>query len=194
MIKKILKKKRIQIQVKRNFVLNNKNHNSRILYETKIMKINYAGEVSAQYLYYGQAYLIGEQYIKMFLMNSSKEEKKHLFWCIKYLNRNNVKRNNWYTVWKNGSFLIGSFPSLFSYKQNLGFLIETEVQVAEHIKSQLTSLSRSNYEYSFILNKMLHDEIKHANNALFIKSHKFPLIIKRLMSVLSFLMINISTL
>ena len=118
-------------------------------YNTSILQINHAGEISAQYLYYGQSFLIKENFTKYFLLKSGKEEKRHLFWCIKFLDNNKSKRSSLYYIWKYGSFSIGILPSFFNYKYNLGFLIETEIQVLQHLNDQIQVLSKSEYGLFF---------------------------------------------
>ena len=154
------------------------------------MKINHAGEISAQYLYYGQSFLIKENYSKYFLLKSGQEEKKHLFWCLYYLNLYRKKQSKLRLLWKNGSFLIGTVPSFFNFKYNLGFLVETEYQVSKHLSSQIESLSKSDYSLYFILNKMLDDEVKHANNAIILESFVLPELSKNVMKFVSFFMVN----
>ena len=75
-------------------------YNKRRKYGIDMMKINHAGEISAQYLYYGQSYLIKEKYIKLFLLHSGKEEKKHLFWCLHYLSKMKSHKSKLYFIWK----------------------------------------------------------------------------------------------
>ena len=164
--------------------------NSRYKYNNIIMKVNHAGEISAQYLYYGQSYFNKEAYIKYFLLKSAKEEKKHLFWCINYLDKTNSSTSSLFPIWKNGSFFIGLLPNFFYYKYNLGFLVETELKVAEHLRDQITSLSKLEYNTFFILKKMLEDEVKHANNAILLHSRDIQFVYKKLMNISSFIMVN----
>ena len=164
--------------------------NTRLTYIKDIIKINHAGEISAQFLYYGQSFFIKQKFIKFFLLKSGKEEKKHLFWCLFYLNKYDSKKSSLYHVWKYGSFFIGNFPSIFNYKYNLGFLVETEFQVLQHLKHQIQGLSKSDYSLFFILKKMLRDEVKHANNAILLKHEEIPYFTKYMMLIFSFFMVN----
>ena len=191
-------KKKINIRINKiNFLINTitkeiSKYNERKTRNISVLKINHAGEISAQYLYYGQSLLIYEKFTKYFLLKSGKEEKKHLFWCIKYLEIYQSKKSFLYNIWKYGSFSIGLIPSFFNYKYNLGFLIETELQVLDHLNQQISSLSYSEYSLFFILNKMSKDEVKHANNAILLRSKDIPYFLKNVMGMTSFLMLNSS--
>ena len=190
-IKKIIKKK-IKIinlymqNIKKNMEIDKDRYDNNV----SIMRINEAGEISAQYLYYGQSFLVKEAFIKYFLLKSGKEEKKHLFWCIRYLSRYKAKDSLIKLLWEKGSFFIGNMPSIFNYKYSLGFLVETELQVSRHLEEQISFISKSDYIIMFIIKKMLIDEVKHANNAVLLRSNEIPASIKKVMGLVSFFMVN----
>ena len=53
----------------------------------RLMRVNHAGEVSAQALYQGQALVAKSAQTRDVLLNAAKEERDHLAWCETRLNR-----------------------------------------------------------------------------------------------------------
>ena len=51
----------------------------------QMMRVNLAGEVAAQALYRGQAFVCKDQKIKEHLIEAGEEETDHLVWCKKRL-------------------------------------------------------------------------------------------------------------
>ena len=51
----------------------------------QMMRINHAGEVAAQALYRGQAFVCKDPKIKKHLIQAGEEETDHLIWCKKRL-------------------------------------------------------------------------------------------------------------
>ena len=72
--------------------------------------------------------------------------------------------------------MLGLGASLSGNKKSLGFLAETERQVANHLDSNLKILPKNDESSRMIVQTMLHDETKHAlwaeNSDNFVKLSK----------------------
>ena len=66
-------------------------------------------------------------------------------------------------VWYFGSFAIGAVAGLSGDKWNLGFVMETERQVVEHLDKHLELLPEQDRKSRTILQQMRRDEQQHAS-------------------------------
>ena len=74
----------------------------------QMMRINHAGEVAAQALYRGQAFVCKDPKIKEHLIHAGEEETDHLVWCKKRLDELDGKSSILNPLWYAGSFAIGA--------------------------------------------------------------------------------------
>ena len=74
----------------------------------QMMRINHAGEVAAQALYRGQAFVCKDRKIKEHLIQAGEEETDHLIWCKKRLDELGGQSSILNPLWYGGSFVIGS--------------------------------------------------------------------------------------
>ena len=74
----------------------------------QMMRINHAGEVAAQALYRGQAFVCKDPKIKEHLIHAGDEETDHLVWCKKRLDELGGKSSLLNPLWYAGSFAIGA--------------------------------------------------------------------------------------
>ena len=88
----------------------------------QMMRINHAGEVAAQALYRGQAFVCKDPKIKEHLIQAGEEETDHLIWCKKRLDELGGKSSLLNPLWYGGSFAIGSIFGLLGEKTSLGFV------------------------------------------------------------------------
>jgi hypothetical protein len=100
------------------------------------------------------------------------------------------KRNIFFNVPLIERLPLYNVRTFFNYRYNLGFLVETELQVYKHLNHQILSLSKVDYAMMFILKKMLQDEVKHSNNAIILRSKDLPVFVKNIMDINSFFMLN----
>ncbi|MFC1747900.1 2-polyprenyl-3-methyl-6-methoxy-1,4-benzoquinone monooxygenase [Pseudomonadota bacterium] len=131
-----------------------------------LMRVNHAGEVSAQGLYSGQALTARLPDVREKMERAAMEENDHLDWCekrVKELDENVSVLN---PVWYFGSLAIGAAAGVAGDKWSLGFVAETEHQVIRHLDEHLESLPKHDTKSRVIVEQMKEDEAHHATIAL----------------------------
>ena len=131
----------------------------------QMMRINHAGEVAAQALYRGQAFVCKDPKIKEHLIHAGEEETDHLVWCKKRLDELGGNSSILNPLWYAGSFAIGAIFGSMGEKTSLGFVEETEKQVVIHLQKHLHKISEKDKETIVILKTMQADEDLHAGQA-----------------------------
>ena len=131
----------------------------------QMMRINHAGEVAAQALYRGQAFVCQDPKIREHLIHAGEEETDHLVWCKKRLDELDGKPSVLNPIWYAGSFAIGAIFGSLGEKTSLGFVEETEKQVVKHLQRHLDKISENDKETIEILKTMQEDEDLHAGQA-----------------------------
>jgi len=131
----------------------------------QLMRVNHAGEVAAQALYYGQALAASDPEVVSFLMNAAAEEGDHLHWCATRLSELDTHPSRLTPLWFLGSAAIGVLAGLRSDAVSLGFIDETERQVEGHINHHLERLPTADTASREILEQMKSDEATHARHA-----------------------------
>ena len=131
----------------------------------KFMRINHAGEVAAQALYRGQAFVCKDPEVKKHLIHAGDEETDHLVWCKKRLDELGGNSSALNPLWYAGSFAIGAIFGSMGEKTSLGFVEETEKQVVVHLQKHLDKVSHKDKETIAILKTMQADEDLHAGQA-----------------------------
>lgn len=130
-----------------------------------LMRVNHAGEVAAQALYRGQASVARDPKIKQQLLAAAEEEQAHLQWCQQRLAELGDGPSKLDPLWYAGSYAIGSLAGLAGDKWSLGFIVETEKQVAEHLGSHLEKLPEEDSRSRAIVAEMKQDEERHGREA-----------------------------
>lgn len=102
-----------------------------------LMRVNHAGEVCAQALYQGQALTAQLTHIKKQMSDAAAEETDHLAWCEERLAELGSKPSILNPLWYGGSIILGALAGLAGDKVSLGFVAETERQVAHHLHRHL---------------------------------------------------------
>ena len=146
-----------------------------------LMRINHAGEVSAQGLYRGQALTARLEGTREKMDEAAKEELDHLAWCNKRLEELNEKPSIFNPVWYGLSFTMGAIAGLAGDKWSLGFVHETEEQVVRHLETHLDKIPESDKKTAAILEQMAIDEAHHSEEALESGAAELPENIKKLM-------------
>ncbi len=126
-----------------------------------LMRINHAGEVCAQALYYGQAAVARDAQIRAHLIHAAREEGDHLAWCEARLHELGSHPSVLNPLWYAGAFTIGASAGLIGDRLSLGFVVETERQVESHLGEHLTRLPAGDERTRAILQQMQSDEIAH---------------------------------
>ncbi|MEO8384108.1 MAG: 2-polyprenyl-3-methyl-6-methoxy-1,4-benzoquinone monooxygenase [Betaproteobacteria bacterium] len=132
----------------------------------RLMRVNHCGEVCAQALYHGQAFVAKDATIHALLMEAAAEEHDHLAWCDSRLAELGGHTSLLNPVFYAASFGLGVFSGMLGDKWSLGFLVETERQVEAHLQDHLGRVSETDAETRAILEAMREDEIRHGQSGL----------------------------
>jgi len=132
----------------------------------RLMRINHTGEVCAQGLYQGQALTARLGETRQRLARSAQEENDHLAWCERRIRELGDRGSLLNPLWYAGSFAIGAAAGLAGDKWSLGFVVETERQVEDHLAEHLAEVPPQDLKTRAILEQMKADEIHHADLAL----------------------------
>ena len=131
----------------------------------RLMRVNHAGEIAAQALYQGQAFMARDPEVRSAMAHSSEEEIDHLAWCEQRLKELDAPVSRLDPLWYLGSFAIGALAGLAGDKLSLGFITETEHQVVEHLEGHLKRLPEKDARSRAILEQMKTDEAHHGEIA-----------------------------
>ena len=123
--------------------------------------------------------------IKEELEKAAEEEIDHLVWCDKRIQELGGKTSKLNPIFYSGSFLLGAFTSIVDERYNLGFLAETEKQVANHLSNHLKQIDKSDKKTIKIIEAMRDDEEEHANSALKMGAKNLPRPMKKIMGYAS---------
>jgi ubiquinone biosynthesis monooxygenase Coq7 len=150
-----------------------------------LMRVNHVGEVCAQALYQSQKLVARNPQIQEMLNHSAQEEMDHLAWCETRLQELGSHTSYLNPVWYAGSFAIGLAAGLAGDKWSLGFVVETEKQVENHLESHLEKLPLEDHRSRAIVEQMRIDEIEHGRAALDAGGVALPDPIQKLMKIVS---------
>jgi len=151
----------------------------------RLMRINHAGEVSAQGLYQGQALTAKLPEIREQMERSAQEENDHLDWCENRCKELGTHVSLLSPFWYLGSLTIGAIAGKAGDKWSLGFVSETEHQVVSHLESHLAQLSPEDHKSRAILEQMKEDELHHAVIAENAGGANLPAAVKLAMNITS---------
>jgi 3-demethoxyubiquinol 3-hydroxylase len=130
-----------------------------------LMRVNHTGEVCAQALYSAQALVTRDPDIGARFALAAREEEDHLAWTQQRLDELSSRPSLFNPLWYAGSFAIGALAGLAGDRVNLGFVVETERQVEEHLTSHLDRLPPQDEKSRAIVGTMRDDEARHADMA-----------------------------
>jgi len=157
-----------------------------------LMRVNHAGEVSAQALYHSQGLVSRDARVREKMEQAAIEEGDHLAWCAKRLTELGSHTSYFNPLWYTGSFVIGLTAGLVGDKWSLGFLAETENQVVKHLQQHLNLLPVQDEKSHAILQQMQQDEAHHRDDALQAGAVALPLFVKQLMRFTSKIMVKVA--
>jgi ubiquinone biosynthesis monooxygenase Coq7 len=126
-----------------------------------LMRVNHTGEVCAQALYAAQALVARDPDVKARFATAAREEEDHLAWTQSRLDELGDRPSLFNPLWYAGSFAIGVAAGLAGDWVNLGFVVETERQVEEHLTGHLDSLPPADAKSRAIVDTMRDDEARH---------------------------------
>jgi 3-demethoxyubiquinol 3-hydroxylase len=148
-----------------------------------LMRINHSGEVAAQALYQGQAFVSRTDATRASLMEAAREETDHLAWCAERIRQLGGRTSVLNPLWYAGSFSIGALAGLAGDRISLGFVAETERQVVEHLDGHLQRLPAEDVRTRAIIQQMSADEERHGHAATAAGGAELPRPVRALMKL-----------
>ncbi|RZI83468.1 MAG: 2-polyprenyl-3-methyl-6-methoxy-1,4-benzoquinone monooxygenase [Rubrivivax sp.] len=146
-----------------------------------LMRVNHVGEVCAQALYAAQALGTRDEALKAQLDNAAREENDHLAWTEQRLRELGGRTSLLNPLWYAGAFGLGLLAARAGDRRSLGFVVETERQVGQHLDGHLSTLPAGDHASRAIVAQMRDDEAQHAEAALQAGALELPLPVRGLM-------------
>jgi ubiquinone biosynthesis monooxygenase Coq7 len=128
--------------------------------------VNHVGEVCAQALYTAQALAAPNAQLRSHFEQAAGEETDHLAWTADRLKELGARPSFLNPLWYAGAFGLGLLAGRFGERVSLGFVVETERQVEQHLQSHLQRLPAHDHASRAIVVQMKEDEAAHAAQAL----------------------------
>jgi 3-demethoxyubiquinol 3-hydroxylase len=130
-----------------------------------LMRVNHVGEVCAQALYQAQALTARTDALRQQMDRASREEGDHLAWTQQRLAELGDRASLLNPLWYAGAFGIGLLAGRLGDAVSLGFVVETERQVEQHLAGHLDRLPQADKRSRAIVQAMKDDEARHADEA-----------------------------
>jgi ubiquinone biosynthesis monooxygenase Coq7 len=146
-----------------------------------LMRVNHVGEVCAQALYAAQALSTRDPELRKHYAAASDEESDHLAWTRQRLDELGARPSLLNPLWYAGAFGLGLLAGRLGDKVSLGFVVETERQVEQHLAGHLEKLPQGDHESRAIVAQMKDDEARHALEAMDAGALELPGPVKALM-------------
>ncbi len=146
-----------------------------------LMRVNHVGEVCAQALYQAQALTARSEPLRRQMEQAAREETDHLAWTEQRLRELGDRVSLLNPLWYAGAFGIGLVAGRIGDAVSLGFVVETERQVEQHLAGHLERLPESDHRSRAIVAQMKDDERRHAQDAQAAGAQPLPLPVRGLM-------------
>jgi len=130
-----------------------------------LMRVNHVGEVCAQALYQAQALTARDPELRERMAQAAREEIDHLAWTQERLAQLGDRPSWLNPLWYAGAFGIGLLAGRAGDAVSLGFVVETERQVEEHLAGHMDRLPAGDAASRAIVDQMKADEARHADQA-----------------------------
>jgi 3-demethoxyubiquinol 3-hydroxylase len=157
-----------------------------------LMRVNHVGEVCAQALYQAQALTARTPELRRQMQQAAREEIDHLAWCQQRLDELGDRPSLLNPLWYAGAFGIGLLAGRLGDATSLGFVIETERQVEQHLAGHLDRLPPDDARSRAIVDAMKADEARHAADAQGAGGVELPLPVRGLMRVAATVMTTVA--
>jgi ubiquinone biosynthesis monooxygenase Coq7 len=130
-----------------------------------LMRVNHVGEVCAQALYTAQALSTRDPALRCQFEHAAREETDHLAWTQQRLRELGAHTSALNPLWYAGAFGVGLMAGRAGDKVSLGFVVETERQVEQHLESHLQRLPGADVASHAVVRQMKNDEARHGAEA-----------------------------
>ena len=143
-----------------------------------LMRVNHVGEICAQALYQGQALAATDRVMRQRFQAAARDECDHLAWTQQRLDELGARASLLNPLWYAGSFAMGWLAGRAGDAISLGFVVETERQVEQHLDEHLDRLPAADVRSRAIVHQMKADEVRHANDALQAGATRLPTLVR----------------
>lgn len=130
-----------------------------------LMRVDHVGEICAQALYQAQALAARDPQLRAELEQAAAEEADHLAWTGERLRELGSRPSLLNPLWYAGAFAIGYAAGRLGDRVSLGFVVETERQVEEHLTGHMQALPEPDSRSRAIVAQMRDDEVRHGQAA-----------------------------
>lgn len=146
-----------------------------------LMRVNHVGEVCAQALYQAQALTARTPQLRAQMEQAAREETDHLAWTRRRLDELGARPSLLNPLWYAGAFSIGLLAGRLGDATSLGFVVETERQVEQHLAGHLDRLPEQDSRSRAIVAEMKADEMRHGDAAAAAGAAELPAPVRGLM-------------
>lgn len=150
-----------------------------------LMRVNHVGEICAQALYDAQGQFSQAPAIRQQFSHSGKEEEDHLAWVAARIAELNSRTSLLNPLWYAGAYACGIIAARCGDAASLGFVVETERQVAAHLASHLEKLPLEDLKSRAIVEQMRQDEVAHGAAAQALGASELPAPVKATMGLMA---------
>jgi ubiquinone biosynthesis monooxygenase Coq7 len=127
-----------------------------------LLRVDHVGEVCAQALYQAQGLSARSPQLRQQMQRAAAEEVDHLAWTERRLTQLGARTSLLNPLWYAGAFGIGLLAGWAGDRWSLGFVVETERQVEQHLAGHLDRLPSADAPSRAIVEQMKVDEAQHA--------------------------------
>lgn len=146
-----------------------------------LMRVNHVGEICAQALYQSQSLVCRDPKLRRHFEQAARDELDHLAWTQQRLDDLGGRPSHLTPLWYGGAFGIGCLAGLAGDRISLGFVVETERQVEQHLASHMDRLPAEDHASRAVVAQMKEEEARHADEALAAGAQLLPQAVKTAM-------------
>ena len=157
-----------------------------------LMRVNHVGEVCAQALYDAQGRFSKREETRRQFEQAAREEADHLVWTAQRVQELGSHISLLNPLWYGGAYLFGTLAARMGDARNLGFVAETERQVAAHLSRHLEALPVQDVKSRAIVEQMRVDEIAHGEAAKDLGAAEMPAPVRGAMRLASKVMTGVA--
>ncbi len=135
--------------------------------------------------YNAQARFARNPEIRDSFVQAGREEEDHLAWTAERLQELGYGVSVLNPLWYAASYALGAVAAKLGDAASLGFVVETERQVEQHLASHLQMLPEEDDKSRAIVEQMRQDEVQHGANAQAMGATPVPLPVQKVMQAMA---------
>jgi len=139
-----------------------------------LMRVNHVGEICAQAMYEAQALGARDPKLAAAFRQAAQEEADHLAWTRRRIDELGGRISLLAPLWYAGAFAVGSVAARLGDEASLGFMVETELQVEQHLQGHLDRLPPTDAVSRAVVAQMQTDEVAHGAHAAALGGGSLP--------------------